>query len=498
MSQLVGQEAEAVAAYIAARAGVSVSGARHPELVARVEQAMVSAGIPSAQRFCALLEQDSASFDRLVVALTVPESYFFRESPQIELLASEVLPERAEARGPDGTLRLWSAGCASGQEAYTLAILLDEKRLSGRALILATDLSLQALETARRGVYGKWSLRAVDDGRRRDYFRAVPGGYRVEPGLDRLIAFQHHNLLDDNKDPRMADMDVVLCRNVLVYLTPDAIQNVGRRLAASLAPGGWLLTAATDPHLGAVEGLQATMTPAGVAYRRVVGASRAVMKSTRPQHEPRSQPQPQKTRPKSRRSPVPPAVPARPPVSPSEPGDDDQKDPLEPARQALASGDYELAADRAAALVAELKGEAAGAHVVLVRALGSAGRLAAAAEAAAEAAARYPLHVELRLLQGIVLLESGRPDEAAAAAKAALYLEPDLAMAHLTLARAHQARQDNAAALRSYRNALAVLEAAPADEPVRLADGETAGRLAGLARAGQSAGQQLAARTAGS
>ncbi len=141
-----------VAAYIAARAGVSVSGARHPELLARVEQAMAAAGISGAERFCALLEQDSTSFDRLVVALTVPESYFFREAPQIELLASEVLPERAEARGPDGTLRLWSAACASGQEAYTLAILLDEKALSSRARVLATDLSLQALETARRGV----------------------------------------------------------------------------------------------------------------------------------------------------------------------------------------------------------------------------------------------------------------------------------------------------------------------------------------------------------
>ncbi|HUP71380.1 MAG TPA: protein-glutamate O-methyltransferase CheR [Acidimicrobiales bacterium] len=446
-----------MAAYIAARAGVSVSGARHPELLARVEQAMVAAGIPSAERFCERLDQDSASFDRLVVALTVPESYFFRESPQIELLASEVLPERAEARGPEGTLRLWSAACASGQEAYTLAILLDEKGLSGRARVLATDLSLQALETARRGVYAKWSLRAVDDRRRRTYFRAVPGGYRVEPGLDRLVTFQHHNLLDDSKDPRMADMDVVLCRNVLVYLTPDAVQDVGRRLAASLAPGGWLLTAATDPHLDAVEGLQATMTPAGVAYRRVVGASPAVVVSTRPQPPPRSRPQ---RKPRSRPQP--------------------QK------------------TVRPKASVAELESETAEAYVVLVRALGSAGRLEAAAEAAAEAVARYPLHVELRLLQGMVLLESGRPDEAAAAAKAALYVEPDLAMAHLTLARADQARQDPAAARRSYRNALAVLEAVPADKPVRLADGETAGRLAGLARAGQSAGQQVAARMAGS
>lgn len=485
-----------MAAYIAARAGVSVSGARHPELLARVAQAMAEAGGPTAERFCTLLDQDGARFGELVVTLTVGESYFFRESPQMELLASEVLPERAEARGPDGTIRLWSAGCASGQEAYTLAILLDEKGLTGRARVLATDLSQQALETAQRGVYGKWSLRTVDDRRRGTYFRAVPGGFRVDPRLDRLITFHQHNLLDATNDPRMVDMDVVLCRNVLVYLTPDAVNDVGRRLASSLAPGGWLLTAATDPHLDAVDGLQATMTPAGVAYRRTADATLSAIGLPRPKVQPKPRPHPQRAvRPKSQH-PSPPPVRARSSVSPAAPRDLEEADALEPVRQALDRGDYELAAEHAAALVAKGNGGAGEADALLVRALGSAGRLSAAAEAAAQAAARFPLHVELRLLQGMVLLECGRPDEAAAAARAAVYADPDLAMAHITLARAEQARDDLAAAGRSYRNALAVLEAVPADQPVRLASGDTAGRLAVLARAGQDATQHLVARSA--
>lgn len=500
MSQPDLTQAEVVTAYIAARAGVGAGSARHPELLARVEKAMVAAGTADAGKFCALLEHDSDRFDELVVALTVHESYFFRESPQIELLVRQVLPERAEARGAGGILRLWSAGCATGQEAYTLAILLDEQRLSGRARVLATDLSPQAIETARRGIYGKWSLRAVDDHRRGAYFRPVPGGFRVDPRLDRLITFHQHNLLDATNDPRMVDMDVVMCRNVLVYLNPDAVRDIGRRLAASLAPGGWLLTAATDPHLDSIEGLQVTMTPAGVAYRRVMDDSPGAVGSVQPRRQPQPQPQPRprshfpKSAPPQSRHSSARRVGASSTVSPAAPGHAGGTDPLEPARQALASGDYGLAAERAGALVASRRDVAAEAHVVLVQALGSAGRLAAAVAAAAEGAATFPLHVELRLLQAIVLLESGLPQEAAAAAKAALYVEPDLAMAHLTLARADQARQENEAACRSYRNALGLLEAVPADQPVRFADGETAGRLAGLARAGQAA-QQLAARS---
>jgi chemotaxis protein methyltransferase CheR len=122
---------------------------------------------------------------------------------------------------------------------------------------------------------------------------------------------------------------------------------------------------------------------------------------------------------------------------------------------------------------------------VLVRALGSAGRFDAAADAASQAVKRQPLHVELRLLQAIVLLESGRAVEAAAAARAALYLDAEVAMAHLTLARAEHARGAMAAAIRCYRNALSLLEARPADEAVPFADGESACRLAAMARAGQ-------------
>lgn len=504
MTHRVAGQAELVAAYVAERAGVDLAGRRQPELVARVADAMTQAGAASAEQFRRVLDHDAERFEELVVTLTVGESYFFREPAQMELLRRQVLPERAAARGPEGTIRLWSAGCAAGQEAYTLAILLAEEGLAVRSRVLATDLSARALEQARHGLYGKWSLRAVDERRRHAHFLPVPGGFKVNPVHARRVSFRRHNLVDETDALPAGDLDVILCRNVLVYLTPAAVQLASRRLLEALAPGGWLLIASTDPRIEGVDGLQAVATPNGTAYRRPppstaraeaqrhdrrrapssAGSGRPAKRASAPASSPGPAPDRDRPRPAASRSGTRHSGEAE--RSTAEPADD----PLAPAMEALDRGDYALAATRAAALVGD--GPEPAAYVVLVRALGSAGRLDPAIGAAAEATAGFPLHLELRLLHAIVLLESDRPDEAAAAARAALYLDPGLAMAHVTLARAEQARGDHAAADRSYRNALALLEPLPPGEPVALADGETAGRLAGLARAGaQRSAQQL-------
>lgn len=481
------RDAQLVARFVAERAGVDAVGPRYAELVAQVAHTMTRVGPAGAEEFRRSLEHDEELFDQLVNALTVEESYFFREAAQMELLRRRALPERAEARDRDGTLQLWSAGCAAGQEAYTLAILLREQGLASRSRVLATDLSRQALERARRGVYSKWSLRVLDARRRQTYFREVPGGFAVDPGLARFVTFRQHNLVGASPGRPVRDMDVVLCRNVLVYLTPAAIKSAGRMLVEALAPGGWLLTASTDPRLEGVEGLHAVVSPEGMAYRRLAGAPAGGARRRRTAPPPPRQAPPRRSAVSAQRPLVSasaaPGLPAgTPPASSSSVGPGDGR--LAFARSALAQGDYEGAATAAAELIAG--GGGTEADVILVRALGSAGRLGVAADAAAAAIARFPVHVELRLLQAIVLLESANALQAAAAARAAVYFDPELAMAHLTLARAEEALGDTAAARRSYRNALAVLEAMPAEHPVPLADGETARRLAGLARAGAS------------
>lgn len=423
-----------VVSYVVDRTGLSMDGPRRAEIRSRIAGAVAVTTGGDASEYRRLLERNGGEFQALVDILTIGETYFFREPGQLAVLRDEVLPERA---GAAGGLRVWSAGCATGPEAYTLAFLVEEAGLSERARILATDLSERTLDVGRAGVYGRWSLRAITDRQRATYFEPVGQGFAVRPCFRRNVDFRQQNLLEPF-DPRLAAMDVVMCRNVLIYLTRDAVDQVARRLVAALKPGGWLFTAAADPHLE-VEGLETVVTTAGLAYRRGPGRPRPA-RPARPTTPRATAPLGQQ----ARRRPVSPVEARRAPERP---------DPV----------------------------DAAG-HAASVRALGDSGDLAGAVLAASAAIEEFPTAPELRFLHAVALLEAGQPAEAAEAARAAVYLDPTLAVAHLVLGRAEAARQNRADARRSFRNAAALLDALPAEAPVALAEGETAGRLAAIAR----------------
>jgi len=434
---------KAVGAYLTERIGLSITGPRRAHLLRLIADAMRCAGAATADSYRARLEQDEHEFDGLVARVTVGESYFFREPGQLEVIRSTILPERRRARRPGATLRLWSAGCASGQEAYTLAMVLEEEGLAANARIAATDISREALGVAVAGVYGSWSLRAVTDRQREAYFHPVAMGYRVDDRFGRSITFLPLNLLDPSAGA-LRDIDVVLCRNVLIYLAPEAVARTARHLADALAPGGWLLTGSSDPPLDGLAGLEPTKTPAGLAYRRAPATASdgaAPGRGAVPTVAARRGSRPPLTA-------QPPAVarPAR--LADASPAEDD------------ATGDE---------------------AVRTIRTLGGGGNLDGALDAAAEAIARLPLHTELRFLQAVVLLEAGRPADAATSARAALYLDPGLAMAHLALARAEVALGHNNAARRSVRNALARLRVLPGDATVPMGDGMRASRLLAMA-----------------
>lgn len=440
-----GSAAEVVAAYLTDRIGLSPTGRRRAHILGQIAEAMSRAGAVRGHEYCARLENDENEFDELADRVTVGESYFFREPGQLEVLRSTILPERRRARGPGASLRLWSAGCANGQEAYTLAIVLEEEGLGAGARIVATDISRAALGMAAAGVYGSWSLRAVTDRQREAYFHPAAMGYRVDERFNRSITFRPLNLLDPTSGaPR--GIDVILCRNVLIYFAPEAVARVARHLADALAPGGWLVTGSSDPPLEGVAELEPTSTAAGLVYRRSsltgrdgAAASGTLVATVAAGRRPRSLPV------------VPAPVVARPvrPAAPS-PAKDDE------------TGDEAVRA---------------------IRSLGGAGDLIEALTAATEAVGRFPLHAELRFLQAVVLLEAGRPADAATSARAALYLDPELAMAHLALARAEVALGHQDAARRSLRNASARLRSLPRDTLVPMSDGEPAGRLASMAAA---------------
>jgi chemotaxis protein methyltransferase CheR len=217
-----------------------------------VEERRRAHALPGLEEYVRLLSDDSASSRRerelITVRFSTGESYFFRDQGQIDLLATTILPQLLERRADTRTLRIWSAGCAAGEEAYTLAILVDElaPRLDGwKVLILGSDINTQALEKARRGEYREWAFRTLDDARRQRYFERHGDRWRIARRLREQVTFCSVDLVHAPfPDPAagLNDFDLILCRNVFIYLDTVAAGRITTKFARTLAGGGYLIT----------------------------------------------------------------------------------------------------------------------------------------------------------------------------------------------------------------------------------------------------------------
>ena len=208
----------------------------------------------------------------LVRRLTVGETYFFRDPLLFRELEERVLPERIRSREADRTLRCWSAGCSSGEEAYSLAILM-ERLLPPEwdGTILATDVNPAFLEKGRQGVYSAWSFRETPLEIRRRWFTETDGRWSLDPALKRKVAFREMNLAREFPPalfPLLSDLDLILCRNVMIYFRPTVREALLERLVQALRPGGWLaLTPVEAPH-ARLETLGLEGTPGSSLYRK--------------------------------------------------------------------------------------------------------------------------------------------------------------------------------------------------------------------------------------
>ena len=179
----------------------------------------------------------------LAQELTVCETYFFRHREQLRAFEEVALPDRLAARAVSRTLRLLSAGCASGDEAYSLAILLRERRLDPdwNLSVRAVDVNPVVLDRAARGRYTTWSLRETPPEVQRRWFVADGREFVLDSSLRALVTFDERNLADADSDLWPAHAyDVIFCRNVMMYFTPDEAQALVARMTAALVPGGYL------------------------------------------------------------------------------------------------------------------------------------------------------------------------------------------------------------------------------------------------------------------
>jgi chemotaxis protein methyltransferase CheR len=185
-----------------------------------------------------------AELEEIVERVTTNETYFFREAYQLNAFRDEILPEIAARKRPGGRrLTVWSAGCASGEEAYTVAILVLESGLfqPGQVHIFGNDISRRVLQQARKGIYGRSSFRQTDERYLRRYFREAPEGYQVRDEVRALVSFGQTNLVDLDGLALLPEVDVIFCRNVLIYFDTESRKRAVGTFHSKLVHGGYLL-----------------------------------------------------------------------------------------------------------------------------------------------------------------------------------------------------------------------------------------------------------------
>jgi chemotaxis protein methyltransferase CheR len=458
-----------VARVVRERTGLVFPDSRREVAEGTIRRSMARLGLSDLARYARLLEEEGPALDDLVSELTVGETYFFREAAQLEYIRDTIVPDILLRRGDRHVIRVWSAGSASGEEPYSLAILFHQMGLADRVRILATEISRPRLAAARQGRYGRWSMRGVPQDVVGRWFAQRDSRYQLDPAISRMVDFRYLNLASDSypaSSTGVWGMDLILCRNVLIYFDADTVARVAQRLLGSLAEGGWLVLGASDPMLADVVRCEVVMTGAGLAYRRWGAPSLAVEQGERAAEIA--------------------ATPLELIASAFAPPPEERPPSAKPIREetlsAYAARDYARAAELALAVVTDAPDDAA-AWVLRVRALANSGRLEEAGSACRDGLERHPASAELAYLQSLLLAEHGRLAEAGAAARRALYLDRSLVVAHIALGSALSRMGDTVGARRAFANAEELLERMPPREVVPASDGESAFRLREIVRA---------------
>ncbi len=389
-----------------------------------------------------------ARVEVLASHLTVGETYFFREKRSFEALEEHILPELLRARrGADQRLRVWSAGCCTGEEPYSVAMLLDRLIPDAEAwnvTILATDINPRFLRKAAEGVYGEWSFRDTPEWIRQRYFKLRRDGrYELYPRIRKRVTFSHLNLADDTFPSLLNNtnaMDVILCRNVLMYFTAERSRRVAANFHRSLLGGGWLIVSPAETSIDLFSPLSAVQFSGAVLYRKAGGAAplpaAIAYQPSAPEILFAAEPvAPQAELPEEPMAVEPGAVPSRTP-----------DDPGELARAARVCADH--------------------------------GRLGEAIEWCEKAIAADKLNPAHYYLLATVRHEQGQADAAALSLTRALYLDADYVLAHFALGNLRLSQGRHREAERHFTNALDVLHARAQGEVLPESDGLTAGRLA--------------------
>jgi chemotaxis protein methyltransferase CheR len=253
-------------------AGMVFGPSRRAFLEGRLKGRMEKAGARSLYEYYRMVAGPTGQreLQALVDEVSINETSFFRNPPHFDFLGSTVLPARLRARRDDASnaVRIWSAGCSTGQELYSIAMVFLETAVfheSWSLALVGTDISEKAIRQARTGAFDDRAIRDVPPERRLRFFEHRNGEYSVREWARRGVEFVCGNILDG---PPWNDVDVIFCRNVMIYFDAASQKKLVDRLADSLAPGGYLFLGHTETLRGVSERFRSVSLRPGIAYRK--------------------------------------------------------------------------------------------------------------------------------------------------------------------------------------------------------------------------------------
>jgi chemotaxis protein methyltransferase CheR len=237
------------------RSGIDLSSYKRPQMERRINSLMRSQNVNNYEDYLQLLIRDGAHYHKFLDHITINVSEFFRNPSHWQVLQDKVLPELLSGKS---SLKVWSAGCSTGEEPYTLAMVLLEK-LAGRFNnIIATDIDRLAIEKAQKGAYSQKAIAGVPGSWLKKYFSQNNESYIIKEEVKKWVDFKQHDLL---KDRYPNNCDLILCRNVVIYFTEEAKLRLYQGFQQALRPGGILFIGSTEQIFQARElGLKSIAT----------------------------------------------------------------------------------------------------------------------------------------------------------------------------------------------------------------------------------------------
>jgi chemotaxis protein methyltransferase CheR len=227
-------------------------------------------GFAEYHRYLRVDPRRAAELEEAIDVLANNETYLYREPAQLRALQGEILPELLVSRGKERRLRILSAGCSSGEEAYTVAALVKDSRLfeGWEVDIVGCDISRRCIALARGGVYGEHAFRTPEAESIRRWFHLHAGRWHVDEAIRRMVRFERGNLLDPHAPAETSSLDVVLCRNVMIYFDLAARRRLLSALHDRLRHGGWLLVGHSESLLSITAQFEMVPLVADLVYRK--------------------------------------------------------------------------------------------------------------------------------------------------------------------------------------------------------------------------------------